>query len=231
MILLIPKNFELKNILEILPLLYAVFSSLSILYFIGYYIHLDALWLLKDISISDLIISTSYQMIGFIFGAIFAIQSCYNKQFLDKKEINFITLISKFLLLVTVIVIILLSMYFFSTLKAQVAIFSVLYLFGFILTYIFLINQNTQINFFKKLFTAQIILGIGIAYYCCGSLHAYLKIELNDFYQIVDNKNKSEFYMLEKQNDQIVAFRKNPNTETFEFKFMKLDDVKLLKKD
>ena len=219
------ERIELKTILELIPILYAVFSCLSILYFVGYYSKFDALWLINDLSISTLIISTSYQMLGFLYGVILGIQKIYNQEYNHKKLTSISLLLSISAILLGGLTIFgIISL--FNPIQIQAIIFLLLVCAGFLITYLIALSNKNNITFFRNIFLAQIFLFTGLIYFLCGMFHAYLTVEFDDSYQV----NDSGYYMLEKQSDHIIVFRKNPATDKFEYKIIKNDDVISLSK-
>ncbi|MFV5490314.1 hypothetical protein [Acinetobacter sp. ASP199] len=220
---------ELKTLLGNLPIIYAIFSGLSVLYFVGYYTKFDALWLLKDLSISTLIIYTSYQMIGFTFGALLAIQNIHGRMIV-KKSISITTLLFSTSVIFGISAIIVGISYWLNLINPQVIVFIILYCLAYILSYSFYLALKMHDDFFKRITLVQIVLLTGISYYLCGTFNAVLKIKTNDFYQIYTNNNFDGFYMLEKQNEHVIAFKENKDTNKLEFKILKTEEVNLLRK-
>lgn len=215
------EKIELKTILELIPILYAVFSCLSILYFVGYYSKFDALWLIKDLSIPNILIYTTFQMIGSLYGILFALTSMVNQL-----EITLKSLMIKIIIVIVIVCILFILKLYFHQIPTQVVIFSTLILLNFLFTYtVVYINKKPETPF-KIINAFQLCLGISVIYFVCGTADSALKVKSKEFYQV----NDSAFYMLEKQNDHLIAFRKNPTTDKFEYKIIKNDDVISLSK-
>ncbi|MDY6481460.1 hypothetical protein SKM54_03245 [Acinetobacter faecalis] len=102
------EKIELKTISELIPILYAVFSCLSILYFVGYYSKFDALWLIKDLSIPNILIYTTFQMIGSLYGILFALTSMVNQLEITLKSL----MIKIIIVIVIVCILFILKLYF-----------------------------------------------------------------------------------------------------------------------
>lgn len=215
------EKIELKTILELIPILYAVFSCLSILYFIGYYNYFDALWLIKDLSIPTILIYTTFQMLGSLYGILFAIISMVNQT-----EVTLTSLIIKIIIVMAIVCALFSLKLYFLQVPTQVVIFLILVLLNFLFTYTVIYIKNKPETSFKIINAFQLCLGISVIYFACGTADSAFKVKSKEFYQV----NDSTFYMLEKQNDHIIAFRKNPNTDKFEYKIIKNDDVISLSK-
>lgn len=223
------EKIELKIILELIPILYAVFSCLSILYFIGYYNYFDALWLIKDLSIPTLLIYTTFQMIGFIFGLFLAIQFFHLRKLMEKKY-TFTTVSISTLIVWFVSFLLYLVSTFLNLITADSITFLLLYCAAFPLASLFLLNLSQPLISFKYMHNFILVGLIGLTYYASGYFNANCKIQMHSFYMISTTNSIKNFYMLEKQNDHIIAFRKSPTTDKFEYKIIKNDDVVSLSK-
>jgi hypothetical protein len=222
-----------NSLVSIISLIYAVSICIAVVNLLGYYQYFDAIWILKEFSLSYILIySTSFFFA--ILGSAFSAYQFYKIRTINHPKVSIKDILIKSSSCILFFLILIITLFYFSKINADSIIFFILYGIGFILTYIYLficdqshieIHINAQIKISMAFLMFSIILTSG---YCSAAL----KFHLGEFYTVDIVSNSEKFYLLEATGDKAIIFTLDSSPpKKMKYKIINTSDIKLIYKD
>ncbi|KGT48228.1 hypothetical protein [Acinetobacter sp. HR7] len=225
--------FHTKNLVAIIPLIYAASICIAVVNLLGYYQYFDAIWILKEFSVSYILIYSAGFFFAIITGFYFAYQ-IYRIRLLNQKEFSFKDLIIKSTYIILIILFLIGVLFYIDKINSEIIVFFSLYTLVFIANYTYLaIHDKSYVDGnFRSQIKIQMAIFMFVVCLTSGYYNAKLKFYLEEFYTVNLKNNSEKFHLLETIGDKAIIFTLDSSPpKKMKYKIVDISDLELIYKD